>query len=221
MGARRRHLYSLVLAAVLAGVAVTGCRGGQASVAAIIVDRPVALVDEPVQLKVLGLTAGSAVTVTAQTVDLPVGQLRARATYRADAHGSVDLARTAPTSGTYDGADGMGLFWSMYQLPAPVTPQPSPPQASAGFTAGPGYHVRLTATVAGHQVATATLTRRWYQPGVEARPLTLRADGVVGVLYRPPAGTPQHPAVLIFGGSEGGNTQRSVAALLASHGYPR
>ncbi len=38
---------------------------------------------------------------------------RAHAQFQADEHGVVDVDTQPPLAGTYDQADGMGLFWSM------------------------------------------------------------------------------------------------------------
>ena len=48
------------------------------------------------------------------------------------------------------------------------------------------------------------------------------ADGVYGVLYRPKDTTTRKPALLVFGGSEGGLSYpvQEKSALLAAHGYP-
>ena len=40
------------------------------------------------------------------------GDWASGATFIADAAGAVDVARQAPVSGSYDGADAMGLCWS-------------------------------------------------------------------------------------------------------------
>ena len=49
--------------------------------------------------------------------------------------------------------------------------------------------------------------------------MTKRRDGLVGVLFTPRVRT-RRPAVLVFGGSEGGNGMIDAAAVLAAHGYP-
>ena len=66
--------------------------------------------------------------------------------------------------------------------------------------------------------AHATLERRFVGHGVGMRRLGVKHDGVAGTLFTPPR--PRGPAVLVLGGSEGGDSQQSVAALLASHGHP-
>ncbi|WP_369243604.1 acyl-CoA thioester hydrolase/BAAT C-terminal domain-containing protein [Streptomyces sp. R41] len=72
----------------------------------------------------------------------------------------------------------------------------------------------------GHQLASRRVTRAWFGTGVTSRNLTVAADKVAGTLHLPAPGTPRHSAVLLFGGSEGGNSNKPAAALLASHGYP-
>ncbi|MFH9355036.1 acyl-CoA thioesterase/bile acid-CoA:amino acid N-acyltransferase family protein [Kitasatospora sp. NPDC017646] len=179
-------------------------------------DAPAALADQAVHIRIAGLSPGEDVTVNSQAVDGRGQQWHGQATFRADAHGLVVLDTAPPTSGTYQSADGMGLFWSM-------TPQTGDPERTSFFppvSPQHTYDVTLTAAAHGHQLASRTLTREWFGAGVTSRKLTLAADKVSGELFLPAPGTPRHPAVLVFGGSEGGNSEASAAALLASHGYP-
>jgi dienelactone hydrolase len=109
----------------------------------------------------------------------------------------------------------MGLFWSMNTIASEYSNEyftPAQPQSRAGFL------VRLTVTSAGRQIAARTISRDYRAPGETATVLSPQANGVGGVLFTPPPGTPRHPAVLAFGGAEGGMT--FTAALLAAHGYP-
>ncbi|MFI0966430.1 acyl-CoA thioesterase/BAAT N-terminal domain-containing protein [Streptomyces sp. NPDC021080] len=174
---------------------------------------PSALADEPVHARISGLSSGEEVTVTSRTVDRKSVPWHGRATFRANAHGTVDLDTAHPVSGTYRRPDGMGLFWSM-------VPTTGDPEATSFVPPRHGYRVTLTATAHGHRLASRTVTREWLGAGVTGRKLTVAADKVAGSLYLPAPGTPRHPAVLVFGGSEGGNSGTPVAALLASHGYP-
>jgi hypothetical protein len=50
------------------------------------------------------------------------------------------------------------------------------------------------------------------------RKLTVRRDGVYGFEFTP-RNPRAHPAVLVFGGSEGGDSMVDAAGLLAAHGY--
>lgn len=204
------------IAVLLCGL--TACTSqAAAGHAAIRVSAPSALMDQPINVTVTGLTPGQQVTVTTQTTDAQARIWRAQATFTAGPEGRVDLATAAPTSGSYSGADGMGLFWSMNTLPSEYSNEyfaSGPPQSQ------PSIPVRLTVTSAGRLLAARTLTRSFMAPGETARVLTLQADGVAGVLFLPPPGTARHPGVLAFGGAEGGMSQLWTAALLAAHGYP-
>jgi dienelactone hydrolase len=109
----------------------------------------------------------------------------------------------------------MGLF----QFMTPEDPR------SYGF--GPplsGTHdVRLEVKVGGETLAAATATRQ--SPGavgVTTKTLTVPGDGVYGTLFRPKDTAARKPALLVFGGSEGGLSYpvQLKAALLAAHGYP-
>ncbi|MCO5968693.1 acyl-CoA thioesterase/BAAT N-terminal domain-containing protein [Actinoallomurus soli] len=181
------------------------------------VDAPAALADRPIHLTIRGLAPHDTVEVSAAARDYAEGEWRSRAVFRADGHGTVDLDHARPRSGTYTGAEGMGLFWSM--APPGGDPDerafhPLPPEIS------PSYSVQITVAVHGHRLATRTLTRQWLTPGVTHKSFTVAADKVDGDLFLPPAGGGRHPAVLLFGGSEGGKFGDYEAALLASHGHP-
>jgi dienelactone hydrolase len=211
--------------ALLAG-GLAACGGGTqatpAKPAAIQVSEPSALADQAIDIRVSKLPAGEQVTVGAQATDAKNGTWRSSAVYPVGQDGTVDLATVAPVdpaaSGSYQGKDGMGLFWSM----TPVAPDsqdqfflPPAPQQQ------PGYPVTLTVTSSsGAKLASRTVTRQWMAKGETVRTLTLAKDKVAGELFLPPPGTPRHAGVLVFGGAEGGMRQVYGAALLAAHGYP-
>jgi dienelactone hydrolase len=198
---------------------LAACSGGAPAKPAVIqVTEPSALADQAIDIRVTGLSAGEQVTVSAQATDAKKGTWRSSAVYTANQGGTVDLEKVAPKSGSYQGKDGMGLFWSM----TPVAPAsqnqyftpPTPQQQS-------GYPVTLTVTSpSGGKLASRTVTREWMAQGETAQTLTLAKDKVAGELFLPPPGTPRHAGVLVFGGAEGGMSQVYGAALLAAHGYP-
>ncbi len=212
----------LRLGAALAVTLLTGglaaCGGAPAKPAVIQVSEPGALADQAIDIRVSELSAGEQVTVSAQATDVKKGTWRAAAVYTAGQDGTVDLAQAAPKSGSYQGKDGMGLFWSM----TPVAPAsqdqyftPPAPQQQAG------YPVTLTVTSSsGAKLASRTVTRQWMAKGEAVRTLTLGRDKVAGELFLPPPGTARHAGVLVFGGAEGGMSQVYGAALLAAHGFP-
>jgi dienelactone hydrolase len=209
------------IAALLAGLAGLGGLAGLAGCttpppstrATIEVDSPTALSDEPVHIRVTGLRSGETAEVSATATDYEGAVWRASGTFAADGDGVVDLVRDAPTAGSYEGVDGMGLFWSM------TPPSGDPDESAFGPAAGPSFEVRLTASVAARVVAEQALTRVWLSDDAAFRELTLDADGVVGGLYLPPPGAGTRSPVLLIGGSDG-FPMGYQAALLASRGHP-
>ena len=71
------------------------------------------LFDEPVQVKVAGLTPKQVVTMRVRSTDEKGVEFSSSATYRADGSGEVDLERDPSLSGSYVGVEPMGLLWSM------------------------------------------------------------------------------------------------------------
>ncbi|MGW4808711.1 acyl-CoA thioesterase/bile acid-CoA:amino acid N-acyltransferase family protein [Kitasatospora sp. NPDC004272] len=216
MGERIRRWAGATAALALVGAGTAGCSTAPDGPAVIEVDAATSLTDQAVHVRVTGLRSGQEVTVGSQTEDQQGKRWSGRAVFRADARGTVALDDAVPSSGSYRVADGMGLFWSM-------APADGDPEHASFYPPGmlrQSYRVTLTATADGRPAASRTLTRRWLGDGVTDRKLTPEPDGVAGDLFLPAPGTPRHPAVLLFGGSEGGNGLAPAAALLASHGYP-
>jgi dienelactone hydrolase len=203
-------LVSIVLAA-----GVTGCTSAdRVDDASITVSPAVALMDQPVRVTMAGLGADRPMTVTATAKDVVGVTWSSSAEFRASGDGTLSLDQ-APLGGSYSGANPMGLF----QFMAPDDPRP----LGFGSPLSGTYVVRLEVKVDGRTVATATATRRSPQAvGVTTTKLTVAADGVYGVLYRPKDTTTRKPALLVFGGTEGGLSYpvQEKSALLAAHGYP-
>ncbi|MFJ8542470.1 acyl-CoA thioesterase/BAAT N-terminal domain-containing protein [Streptomyces sp. NPDC093586] len=219
----RRRAAACAVALIL--LATAGCTGdGKADskhsrTATIAVDKPAALADEAVHVRISGLISGEEVTVTTHTTDVRNMGWSGRAVFTADAKGIVDLGYAEPESGTYRGADAMGLFWSM--IPAKGDPdqsafEPSYPQRS------PSYRIKLAVVSGGRIIAERLLTRTWTMEGVRHKTLTVAKDKLRGELFLPPTGGPRKAPVLLLGGSEGGVTviKQFMAALLASRGHP-
>jgi fermentation-respiration switch protein FrsA (DUF1100 family) len=107
----------------------------------------------------------------------------------------------------------MGLFTLM------APPRDSTPEAFLHPAAG--YDVTLQATVGGRVVAEASVRRQGPTAvAVVERELRPARGGIYGNLYLPKHTAARRPAVLVFGGSDGGLTTSFAAALLAAHGYP-
>jgi dienelactone hydrolase len=123
----------------------------------------------------------------------------------------VNLATATPVSGSYHVADAAGLLWSLH--PASTS------NPAAQFIMGQaGFTVRLQVLAEGHVQASATLARRWSLP---ARPTvqTVRRDGFASTMFTPDKARPGAPAVVVIGGS-GGGEDTFTAAALAMDGYP-
>ncbi|MFE3206237.1 acyl-CoA thioesterase/bile acid-CoA:amino acid N-acyltransferase family protein [Embleya sp. NPDC059237] len=213
---RMRGWARVLVVLVLLGAGTTQCARGPGGRPVVEVDAPTALVDRAVHMRIGGLTAGEKVGVDLRAVDVEGKPWRGHATFRANSHGVVDVDTAAPLSGTYRRPDGMGLFWSMN----PRSGDPEQAYFRPPYRGKSGFDLTLTATANGRRPVSRTLTRKWTEAGVSARDLTLAADAVVGSLFLPAAATPRRPAVLVFGGSEGGPGPAADAALFAAHGYP-
>ncbi|NGM15682.1 acyl-CoA thioesterase/bile acid-CoA:amino acid N-acyltransferase family protein [Verrucosispora sp. WMMA2044] len=211
---------SRILPAVLVGLVVAtllvGDRGrGGAPRLRLDVTPAVALVDQPLRVRVSGLAARERAEIVAEARDHAGRRWRAAATFVADADGVVDVSRDAPVHGSYSGVDPMGLFWSMDPLDgdasyfAPVWPH-----------VRRDFPVRLSASGGGRAPATVTVRRDWTAGRVSFTELTRAADGVHGLLVLPPPDVPRRRGVLWFGGSEGGVGGLYDAPLLASRGHP-
>jgi len=206
----------LITGAILVASAVSGSALRPGRHPQLVIDAAAALADQPVHIAVTGLTPGAQVTLVTRASDYRSQPWQARATFVAGPSGTVDPGEQAPTGGTYRGVDPMGLFWSMN----PVTGDPGTAAFSPLFPqVAPSFAIELSAYLGTQRIAVRVLTRRWMASGVTHRRLALAHDGVVGDLFLPPPGSTPHPAVLAFGGSEGGESMNYAAALLASHGY--
>jgi dienelactone hydrolase len=208
----RARLVGLLVGAVVAA----GCTGGGGDVHAVISARPAsAVLDRAVSVDVSGLPMGARTTVTASATDARGTRWSSSAEFTASGDGTVSLD-APPVSGSYSGANPMGLLQSM-------TP-PAGTQQSIFAPRPDGYDVSLQVSVDGKPVASTELHRLApAAAGVTTRDLRVPTDGIYGTLYRPKdSGTTRRPAVLYFGGSEGGlsGPLGAYTALLASHGYP-
>ena len=187
-------------------LAAVGPAGGQP---VIHVSPPEALIDEPLEISVSGLDPGQSVLLRA-VASSQLGTWVSSARFVADAGGRVDLTEDAPLTGSYEGADGMGLFWSAV-----------PDTAAAPATTGPpnAQTVRLIAEAEGSVTVEATIVRHIVRPGVQVIPV--RTDELIATFFLPaPASGPgPYPALLVLGGSECGlQSAEAKAAAMASHG---
>ncbi|MGH0145959.1 UNVERIFIED_CONTAM: hypothetical protein FKN15_007086 [Acipenser sinensis] len=74
---------------------------------------PKCLFDEPVQVKVEGLSPNKEVVLRAKLTDEKGELFQSSASYRADGIGEIDLSRSPALGGSFSGTDPMGLFWAL------------------------------------------------------------------------------------------------------------
>lgn len=211
-GARRGA--AVVMTATALAVAVGGCAGaahGKPAGLRLQIDGPDGLASDPVHMTVTGARPGSTVTLTASAADVHGVRWTSKAAFRADAHGAVDPARQAPLDGSYSGVDEMGLFWSM----DPPTGEPT----EFFGVAGAAFTVDVTAAGQG-TTAARTLTRSFQSAGERVQALTVEQDGFEGHLFLPARLARPAPALVMIGGSEGGESMDDAAMLMAAKGYP-
>jgi dienelactone hydrolase len=167
-----------------------------------------ALVDAPLRVSVAGAKPRALVTVRVSARDAYGATWSSRATFRADAHGTVDAARSAPVRGSYRGRDGEGLIWSMRP----------PARSNVAYFVPPYGPTRWTVAVMAPNARAASdeVTRRTASEDVRAIPIN---RPVVGYYFAPRENAHRAP-ILLFGGSEGGVSMGLMASLLASRGHP-
>lgn len=84
----------------------------------LILPSPACLYDEPVQVKIEGLSPLQEVTVSASLVDESGNLFQSRAYYRAEGNGALDLSCSPSLGGSYCGVEPMGLLWAL-ESPTP------------------------------------------------------------------------------------------------------
>ncbi|GAB2582974.1 acyl-CoA thioester hydrolase/BAAT C-terminal domain-containing protein [Microlunatus antarcticus] len=204
VGARKVGLvYSMLLVLVL-GV---GCTGSAPAVQ-LTVTPAATRMDEPAALRVSHLKPGSLVDLVLRSVDARGTTWTSQASFVADATGTVDPTLAPPTD-AYLQAWGMGLFSVM---------SPSPAEDGYRWPTTGAATFDVDVEQGGRSVASGSLERTmWTQPPT-TRTFTVAADGFVGT-YVKPAGVQRGPAVLVLGGSEGGDPSFD-ATILAARGIP-
>lgn len=149
---------------------------------------------DPIRVVVEGVGEGRQVRVDISTGSWGV--------FVADKDGTVDLSRDAPQSGSWTSADVDGPFWS-----APVAAKPI-------------FDVDVSVTDAQTMEALAKSTVHRIPVNVGVDSMEVNEGTVVGVLSRPMDDGTKRPAILAFGGSEGGtSTGVFMAYYLSQLGY--
>ena len=206
------RLWGGACAALIAAVAIlTGCSSGQAAALHVRLDAgpAVAAFVTPIHVTVSGLPPGTPVTLRARAADYEGRIWQSEAQFRATSAGRLSLATAVPVSGSYHVADAGGLLWSLRPT---FTSNPAA-QFYENYT---GFSVTLQVLAGGRVQATTTLHRVDFPP---VSTQTVRQDGFASTLFVPAKPRPGAPAVVVIGGSEGGEPTLQASAL-AAIGYP-
>jgi dienelactone hydrolase len=213
---RRRVL--VAASAVVGSACLAGSGLGAQGHVTVLVTPPLSLADQSVQVMVSGLAPHQLVTVEVRSVDAKRILWKSATAFRADSGGRLNLSRASALGGSYSQGLGYPSTWGMG-----VIAMMQPPW---GYTPWGGYIwagvQRFTVSVRayGHTVGSKVFWRKLSARPLHVQHLSLRADGFIGDYWTPAKSSGTRPAILAFGGSEGGEGTYFLASLLAAHGYP-
>ncbi|XP_034039604.1 acyl-coenzyme A thioesterase 1-like [Thalassophryne amazonica] len=168
------------------------------------------LFDEPIQLKVAGLKSRQVVSVRANATDDKGVVFSSAATYKADGNGEIDLQRDPSMSGSYIGAQPMGLLWSM--KPEILHSRMHKTRALNPYMVTFSVHEEE-----GNDRVLAEVVNERLLMGDGVIRTPINNGKICGVLFTPPGPGP-FPAVLDLYTSGGGLSEKRPA-LLASRGF--
>lgn len=196
-----RSLWVAASSTILSALLLAGC-GGHVRVA-VTVTPSVSAWDAPIDVRVTGLSADRAVTIGMSSTDVRGIRFASSLALPANRHGIVDLAASR--------AWPMGLFVSM---------KPAAGGISLYYWGSQPRRFRVKVSAGGRTLATTVFRRGFGYPApIAGRALTVAREGIVGS-YFAPAHARREPAVLVFGGSEGGPGHPLDAVRFASDGIP-
>ncbi|XP_004483374.2 acyl-coenzyme A amino acid N-acyltransferase 2-like isoform X1 [Dasypus novemcinctus] len=175
-----------------------------------------ALADEPVHIRVTGLSPSQVVTVKASLKDEKGNLFLSKAFYRANEAGQVDLEQDPALGGDYVGVHPMGLFWSLkpvkaFQRLLKQDVMNSPFRVTLDL-----YDSVCFQDPTEDQPRVSQTVQRWFStPGLQR--VQIREGRVRGALFLPPGEGPFPGVIDLFGGI--GGLVEFRASLLAAHGF--
>jgi len=171
----------------------------------------VSLLDEEIEIELVGLKPNQMIDIEAQWIGDDRVRWSSTARFIATSEGIINLTKQAPITGTYQGIDPMGLFWSMEMghviIPEYQTARDVPEACEYSRP------IHLLAFEEGVEIAEKTICRQIL--GREIELIELRENGLIGDLYIPQSQEPL-PVVIVLTGSNGG-IPSGLAALFASN----
>ncbi|XP_006886948.1 PREDICTED: acyl-coenzyme A amino acid N-acyltransferase 2-like [Elephantulus edwardii] len=175
-----------------------------------------ALADEPVHIYATGLPPSQMVTLKASLQDEKGNLFQARAFYRANEAGKVDLEQEPALGGDYVGVHPMGLFWSLKpKRPFRRLLKRDVMNSPFWITLELYDSVCFQDSDAAPPRARQTV-QRWYSRSGMIR-MQIREGRVRGALFLPPGEGPFPGVIDLFGGI--GGLVEFRASLLAARGF--
>nr|XP_006130409.1 acyl-coenzyme A thioesterase 3-like [Pelodiscus sinensis] len=176
-----------------------------------ILPSPKCLFDDPIQIKVEGLSPLQEVTLRASLIDENKELYQSFAYYRAESNGELDLTCSSALAGSYSGVEPMGLLWSL------ESKTPFKRLAKKNVLTPFYVHVEV---FEGHSITSQLLgkcinERKFLGEGVKRIPV--REGRLKATLFLPPGSGP-FPGLIDLYGSGGGLVEYR-ASLLASRGF--
>ncbi|XP_053330437.1 acyl-coenzyme A thioesterase 1-like [Spea bombifrons] len=170
------------------------------------------LFDEPLQVKVTGLSPGQEVTLQAALTDEGGETFTSVGRYRAGSSGELELSRSpALDGGSFTGIEPEGLLWAM----EPQTPFRRLLRKDVQSPQRVDFALYESHEPRGKLLATAAQERSFMGEGVSRIPV--REGRVRASLFLPPGPGP-FPAIIDLYGT-GGGLMEHRASLLASRGF--
>jgi len=169
-----------------------------------------ALIDQPVEILISNLKPLEHIKLEASCKNKDNDTWVSHATFQADDNGIVNVSKQASISGSYNGVDPMGLFWSMM----PIDKDLSKRTIISKHTLNIG-EVLLSVFSNNKLKTSKTIYRMAVSPDVEKR--NIREHGVVGSFFYP-KNMNKGAGVIVVPGSNGGIPE-NISQMLASHGY--
>ncbi|XP_011232180.1 acyl-coenzyme A amino acid N-acyltransferase 2 [Ailuropoda melanoleuca] len=175
-----------------------------------------ALADEPVHIRVSGLSPLQLVTLMASLKDEKGNVYRSKAFYKANEVGELDLTQAPAFGGDYVGVHPMGLFWSLKPQKAFGRLLKSDVMNSPFWVTLNLYDSVCMQDFITDEPMASQVVQRWFSaPGVQR--VQIREGRVRGALFLPPGEGPFPGVIDLFGGR--GGLIEFRASLLAAHGF--
>lgn len=170
------------------------------------VSKEISLADEAVSIVVRGGAPFQEFKISMCSKDIFGNLWESFASFKADDHGNVIVDCTSSIEGTYQGIDGMGLFWSMQNTDGGAN-RFKTDRSEVEYILHLWDENRRIDSMRIRRVRRSSWTQR----------IEIRENGIVGTLFLP-VSDQKLPVIVILSGSDGGISE-SPAMLLANHGF--